>query len=111
MSSLTPLEVRSAIRRREKSGDLTRAHAAQAIAALIRETTATETHLVTKAIQELAAEIVDRQTLRALDAIQLATALSAGQSSGNNELQFIASDDKLLPAAAAEGLDVWNPCD
>jgi len=105
------LEVRSAIRRREKSGDLTAAHAAQAIAVLIREAAAMDTHLVTKAVQELAIAIVDRQTLRALDAIQLATALFANQSSGTNDLQFISSDDKLLLAAAAEGLDTWNPCD
>ena len=70
-----------------------------------------DTHLVTKAVQELAIAIVDRQTLRALDAIQLATALFANQSSGTNDLQFISSDDKLLLAAAAEGLDTWNPCD
>jgi predicted nucleic acid-binding protein len=68
------------------------------------------TYSVTKAVEELAASIVDRQILRALDAIQLATALLC-QSAGANDIQFISSDDKLLVAAAAEGLDTWNPCD
>jgi predicted nucleic acid-binding protein len=103
--------VRSAIRRREKSGDLTAAHAAQAVAALIRETSAMNTYSVTTAVEELATSIVDRQTLRALDAIQLATALLSSQNTGAKDIQFIASDDKLLVAAAAEGLDTWNPCD
>jgi predicted nucleic acid-binding protein len=105
------LEVRSAIRRREKSGDLTTAHASQAIAALIRETAAMQNHMVTTAVQELAVAIVDRQSLRALDAIQLSTALLARQSSGADDLQFISSDDKLLDAARAEGFETWNPCD
>jgi predicted nucleic acid-binding protein len=66
---------------------------------------------ITKEVQELASSIVDRQTLRALDAIQLATALLANRSPGAKDLQFISSDDKLLLAAAAEGLNTWNPCD
>jgi len=68
------------------------------------------TYSVTKAAEELATSIVDRQTLRALDAIQLASTLLASQSTGANDIQFISSDDKLL-AAAAEGFDTWNPCD
>lgn len=111
ISTLTALEVRSAIRRREKSGDLTAAHATQAIVALIRETASMNTHAITKAVQEFATSIVDRQILRALDAIQLATALLASQTPGASDIQFISSDDKLLLAAAAEGLDTWNPCD
>ncbi len=69
------------------------------------------THSVTESVEELATSIVDRQTLRALDAIQLATALLTSQIGAANDIQFISSDDKLLVAAAAEGLDTWNPCD
>jgi hypothetical protein len=54
--------------------------------------------------------LVDRQNLRALDSIQLATALIARdtQISGATT-QFVSSDAKLLEAAISEGFAVWNP--
>lgn len=109
VSSFTELEVRSAIRRRQTSGDLSLAHAELAIEALTEELRNVKIHPMTSRARGLAIELVDRHDLRALDAIQLATALLASQSSPEDVFQFIASDTRLLKAAKAEGFEVWNP--
>jgi predicted nucleic acid-binding protein len=82
------------------------------VSALVRETGSLEVHPFTANVLRLAIGIIDRQNLRALDAVQLSTALLASQSLPSaDSIQFISSDDKLLEAARAEGFDTWNPCD
>jgi len=110
ISSLTELEVRSAIRRRERSGDLSEENASIALVALARELTALHVEDITGAVLQAAATVIDDQGLRALDAIQLATALHAKRSpDAAAEFQFVGSDERLLRAAEAEGLNTWNP--
>jgi hypothetical protein len=57
-----------------------------------------------------AARLLDRHVLRALGAIQLATAtIARGGSSSLRQVMFVASDVRLLSAANAEGLTTWYP--
>ncbi|MBS1823358.1 MAG: type II toxin-antitoxin system VapC family toxin [Acidobacteria bacterium] len=110
VSVLAWIEVRSAIRRRQRTGDISAADAESSITALVGESRRLLEHPVTAAIIEHASALVDRQDLRALDSLQLASALVARNSlQESDSIQFIASDQKLLKAAQAEGFDVWDP--
>jgi predicted nucleic acid-binding protein len=67
---------------------------------------------VSEDIVDHACRMLEQHTLRALDAIHLATALAAHRSfttGGLPDLAFVAADTRLLQAAAAEGLEVENP--
>lgn len=66
----------------------------------------------TSSIVDLAGELLERRSLRAYDAMHLATALTAQHSLLTRRLPgfaFLSADDHLLAAAAAEGLAVDNP--
>lgn len=110
ISCLTALEVRSAIRRRLKSKDLTEDDADEALLCLHAEVALLSTLEINGKILEIAQRLIDRHTLRALDAIQLATATTCQQKLFNGDrLIFISADKKLLEAAEAEGVAIWNP--
>jgi hypothetical protein len=54
--------------------------------------------------------IIASHALRSLDALQLASTLNLLEElSPEENLLFIASDKRLLAAASAEGLAIWNP--
>ena len=109
-SSLTPLELRSAVRRRQYSGDILHADADLAITLIRDESRRMILHPVSGAVLELASALIDRQNIRALDAVQLSTAILANDTLAvGDQLQFVASDKRLLEAAEAEGLDIWDP--
>ena len=55
-----------------------------------------------------AASLIDRHTLRTLDAIQLACAVDAVKSL-REPITFISADNNLLKVATAEGFTVDNP--
>ena len=109
-SALAVIEVRSVIRRRQFAGDTSQAEADEAISYLLNEAGRLVEHPVNSAILMVASSLLDRQRLRSLDAIQLATALLASSAlKAPHEVHFICSDAKLSAAAAAEGLTVWDP--
>jgi predicted nucleic acid-binding protein len=56
----------------------------------------------------IAETMVDKYTLRTLDAIQLASAIEAVNLTGES-ITFISGDTELLNAAKAEGFSVDNP--
>ncbi len=107
VSRIAFLEVGSAIRRRELSGDLQPDQVAKARSLLLAEMDRLLVVSVTDNVIALAQSIMDRQTLRSLDAIQLASALSV--SADTSSFTFISSDSRLLHAAAGEGLLVADP--
>jgi predicted nucleic acid-binding protein len=109
VSSLGVIEVRSAIRRRERAGDLTSAHAAEALAALAREFDLMTEFTMNPSIVETAKQMLDRHALRALDAVQLASCWMGRITSGITDIVFVASDRTLLAAAAAEGFQTFDP--
>jgi predicted nucleic acid-binding protein len=107
--SLARVEFRSAIRQRQRAGDVSQEAAAGLILAM-------ENHfqsiflvqLVNEEVIEQAAALLDRHPLRAYDALQLAGCLALG--SRMTELpSFVCSDQRLLRAAAGEGFGTLDP--
>lgn len=107
--SITVVEFRSAIRRRQRTSSLDEAQAEAAL-------TEFHSHLghridvrpMTNEIFSLAEELIDRHPLKASDAIQLAGCLMLRAVSAEAPI-FAASDGQLLRAAGGEGLMVFNP--
>jgi predicted nucleic acid-binding protein len=110
ISILADIEVRSAIRRRQAAGDIAHQDAETALASLTQEARRIAQQPLTRPVIQQSIKIIDRQTLRALDAIQLASALVIQKTlKRHDSLVFIASDKRLLDAAAEEGLKIWDP--
>ena len=106
---LALIECRSAVRRREREGDISRADADRILDRL--EVDASSSYLVqpsSSAVIEEAARLIDRYPLRAYDAIQLAGCIvfRAGVPVG---VTFVCADAQLCLAAGQEGLAVLNP--
>ncbi len=110
--SLTQVEFRSAIRKRERINDLEGTVASELI-------TRFEQHLETKYVSQtvnspvldVAKALVDRYALRAYDAIQLAGCLALKRAAGGRSPTFVCADRHLLQAGGSEGLEVLNPED
>ena len=108
--SLTKVEFHSAIRRREREGDIDAPRARL----LLRRF---DQHLETKFIRQIlndalldvASTLIDRHTLRAYDAVQLAGCVALRASSISDQPIFVCSDRRLLDAAHAEGLSCFDP--
>lgn len=108
--SLTAVEFRSAIRKRERSGDIDHAGAASTIAKF-------EHHLearflrqtLNESVVDTALGLIDRYPLRAYDAIQLAGCLTLKAVSGGDDPFFVCADQVLLVAAQSEGLSIVDP--
>lgn len=106
---LTPVEARSAIRRREREGDIAAADADRVLRQI--EDDASSLYLVqpsTSAVMEEAARLIDRHPLRAYDALQLAGCLVVRHGMPE-PLTFVCADARLCEAAAEEGLATLNP--
>jgi predicted nucleic acid-binding protein len=108
--SLTAVEFRSAIRKRERSGDIDHAEAARTIAKF-------EHHLearflrqtLNESVLDTALGLIDRHPLRAYDALQLAGCLTLKTTSGGGDPIFVCADQTLLAAAQSEGLSIIDP--
>jgi uncharacterized protein len=109
--ALAPLEFRSAVRRREREGDVT-TREVDALLELFEEhlSRVFVRHPITDRTLEIASRVIDDHGLRAYDALQLAgcLALLVPGSVGKSPT-FICADDALLRAADSEGLPVFNP--
>jgi predicted nucleic acid-binding protein len=108
--ALAQAEFRSAIRRREREGDVDGALATRLIerfeqhlqGRFIRQ-------LVTDSVLEKALDLIDRYPLRAYDAIQLAGALVLRTAGESEDPVFVCADRQLIAAAEAEGLAALDP--
>jgi predicted nucleic acid-binding protein len=109
LSSLGFVEVHSAIRRRERAGELAPAHADQALAIMSAEIPLMTEQTINSSVIETSRLMIDRHGLRALDAVQLASCHVARATVGYTDMVFVASDKVLLGAARNEGFEVWNP--
>lgn len=109
--AISSVEARSAIRRRERAGDIDRKTAALILDRLQQHL---ETRFLRQALNDSvldgALEIIDRYALRAYDAIQLAGCLVLKTSVGVEFPTFVCSDQQLLDAARSELLTVLDPC-
>jgi predicted nucleic acid-binding protein len=109
VSTLSRIEVRSAIRRRERAGDLSPAFAADALELLNAELDQTTEQPVNAVVIDAANQLIDRHPLRAMDSIQLASCCTIRAVIGISDIVFVSSDHALLAAAAAEGLQILDP--
>jgi hypothetical protein len=109
--ALSQVEFRSAIRRREREGDIS-PNVADFIfdrfqqhleARFLRQ-------VLTDAVLDGAVEVIDRYALRAYDAIQLAGCLALKTSVGAESPTFVCADQQLLEAARSEQLSILDPC-
>jgi uncharacterized protein len=107
--TLSVVEIRSAIRRRQRAGDI-EAGVATAIIEIV------QSHMETRFIRQVindtvidtALEMIDRYALRAYDAAQLAGCLVLCEIAAE-AYTFVCSDRRLLEAARSEQLRVLDP--
>jgi predicted nucleic acid-binding protein len=108
--SLTAVEFRSAIRKRERSGDIDHTGVARTIAKFehhiearfLRQT-------LNESVVDLALGLIDRYPIRAYDALQLAGCLTLRAIAGGDDPLFVCADQVLLASARSEGLSVLDP--
>jgi predicted nucleic acid-binding protein len=109
--ALAQVELRSAVRRREKSGEIPSPVAAQLLVAFQRHVEGRfVTQRVTDVVLDIASVLVDRHALRAFDAVQLAGYLALKNTSGTDVPVFVCADKELLAAARLEGAPILDPC-
>lgn len=111
IAASTPLEVYAAIRRRERSGAISKEDAAAALEILRLEAARTVQEPLNPAVLECARQLLDRTTLRWPDALQLGAALVARDMFQGTAIIFVSASKTLLDAARAEGLETINPAD
>jgi uncharacterized protein len=109
--AISVVEVRSAIRRRQRAGDI---EAAVAAAMLKNMQTHMETRFIRQAVNDTvidtALEVIDRYALRAYGAVQLAGCLALCAIS-SEAFTFVCSDHQLLASARSEQLVVLDPAE
>lgn len=110
---LTRVEFASALWRRLREGTLNRQQLQNLMAALRRDwRSRIDVIELTEAISILAEDLLSRYTLRAYDAVHLASALwlrSEVVESDPIPTHFVCSDGQLNRAAQSEGLSVIDP--
>jgi predicted nucleic acid-binding protein len=111
VSALAQIEARSAICRLRKGSRMSSSEASLALDALAGEVRRMIEQPVNPPVLEAARTLIDRHSLRSMDAVQLGCAIVARDLLAAPDMRFIASDKELLEAAHAEGFETWNPCD
>lgn len=108
--ALAQVELRSAVRRRERNGEIPAVVAAQLLEVFKRHVEARFiTQAVTDFVLDIASMLVDRYALRAFDAVQLAGYVALKSSAGIDVPVFVCSDHELLTAAQQEGIPILDP--
>lgn len=109
--AIAQVEIRSALRRRERAGEIAGTVVIQLLERFQRHLEAVFLRqAITDATYDVACALVDRHGLFALDAVQLAGYLALQTSSGSNNPIFVSADRHLLKAAEAELVPVFDPC-
>lgn len=109
LSTLAHVEVYSALRRRERAGEIKPADAQLALQSLALECARMTEQTLNPAVVAAACQLMDRHALRALDAVQLASCLVARSLARATDFVFVCADHILLAAAEAEALQTLNP--
>lgn len=109
--ALSKIEFRSAVRSRERNGELPTHVANHLLDAFDRHLQSRfVTQMVTDFVLDIACTLVDSYALRAYDAIQVAGYTALKASAGPDVPVFVCSDRTLLTAAKQEGIPVLDPC-
>lgn len=109
VSALASVEARSGICSLRRSKSFSPAEASEALGALADDLRRMIEQPITAPVLELAGVLVDRYPLRALDAVQLASAVVVRDLMSAPDMRFIASDHALVDAAGKEGFGTWDP--
>jgi predicted nucleic acid-binding protein len=109
ISASTPLEVYGAVRRRERSGDVSPEDAVAALDILRLEAARMVQQPLNPAVLEAARQLLDRTNLRWPDTLQLAAALVARDMFQGTEIIFVSASTQLLEAAKTEGFHTLDP--
>jgi len=109
ISASAPLEVYSAIRRRERAGSVSAENATSALDILRLESARMVQQPLNPAVLEAARQLLDRTTLRWPDALQLGAAIVARDMFQGTEIIFVSASEQLLDAAKAEGFNTLDP--
>ncbi|HEX8811244.1 MAG TPA: type II toxin-antitoxin system VapC family toxin [Terracidiphilus sp.] len=109
IAASTPLEVYSAIRRRERAGAITHEDATEALYSLRAEAARTVQQPLNPAVLEAARQLLDKDTLRWPDALQIAAAQVAREMFPGTEIVFVATSQQMLEAARVEGFRTVDP--
>ena len=109
VSSLASLEVRSAIRRRQRAGEIPAGDADLALDHLAAECLRMVEQPISPAVIEMTRYVLDQHPLRALDALHLATCLVARDTLQATDIYFVSSDEPLLDAAETENFQILDP--
>jgi predicted nucleic acid-binding protein len=108
--SLTPVEFRSALRRRQREGDVDGEQALELLGSFAAHLDSRFIrHVLTDGVIEIALGLIDRYALRAYDALQLAGCVAMSASSPEGGPVFVCADDELCKAARNEDLPTLNP--
>jgi hypothetical protein len=101
----TPVEIASALARREREGVLTADEVAAALSVAKELSDGWHEIVPTPAVRVTAQRMLRMHPLRAADSLQLAAALIAADHAPAS-LEFVCFDDRLASAAAREGFAV-----
>lgn len=108
--ALAPVEIWSAVRRRERASEISRAAADHLLASFQRHMESKFLRQpVTDAILDESCNLIDKHALTAFDAIQLAGYFALRTASGKNIPVFVSADRELIRAAEAEAVLVMDP--
>lgn len=109
--ALARIEFRSAIRRRERNGEIASRVATQLLELFQRHVEARFlTQQINDFVLDIADALVDRYSLRAFDAVQLAGFIAFRNLAGTDVPVFVCADQELLSAADREGFTTLDPC-
>jgi predicted nucleic acid-binding protein len=109
IAASTPLEVYAAIRRGERTGDISADDAAAALDTLRIEAARMVQEPLNPGVLEAARQLLDRTTLRWPESLQLAAAMVARDMFHGTEVVFVSSSTALLESAKAEGFHTLDP--
>lgn len=109
--ALAQVEVRSAFRKRQRSGEIGEQLADQLLTAFRRHLESKFLkQVLTDSILDFACELLDRHSLTSFDAVQLAGYFAVKTSSGIDIPVFVSADQELLAAAEEHRVPVLDPC-
>lgn len=109
VSALASLEVRSAIRRRQRAEEIPSSDAEEALNGLDAECTRIVEQPISATVLDVGRMVLDVHSLRALDALHLATCMVVRDTLHVSDICFVSADDALLKAAEAERFLTRNP--
>jgi predicted nucleic acid-binding protein len=109
--SIAQIEFRSAIRRRQRGGEIPASAAEELIETFRRHSEGK--FLIqpfSDSLLDVALALIDSYALRGFDAMQLAGYLFLRSISGSEEPVFVCADKVLLSTARNEGCPILDPC-